>query len=64
MFVTNIPGLDLKLSIVVHIGCGRYLLENLMSFLGQATPRLIGQKTILPVLKGWTFHVYSNYIHI
>ena len=49
MFVTNIPGLDLKLSIVVHIGCGRCLLENLMSFLGQATPRPIGKKTILPV---------------
>ena len=46
MFVTNIPGLDLKLSIVVHIGCGRCLLENLMLFLGQATPRPIGQKTI------------------
>ena len=64
MSVTNIRGLDLKLSIVVHIGCGRCLLENLMSLLGQATPRPIGQKTILPVLKGWTFHVYSNYIHI
>ena len=58
MFVRNIRGLDLKLSIVVHKGCGRCLLENLMSLLGQATPRPIGQKAILPVLKGSTFHVY------
>ena len=29
-----------------------------MSLLGQATPRPIGQKAILPVLKGSTFHVY------
>ena len=64
MFVTNIRGLELKLSIVVHKGCGRCLLENLMSLLGQATPHPIGKKMILLVLKGWTFHVYSNYIHI
>ena len=58
MFVTNIRGLDLNLSIVVHKGCDRCLLENLMSLLGQATPRPIGQKMILLVLKGLTFHVY------
>ena len=48
MFVTNIRGLDLKLSIAVHKGCGRCLLENLMSLLGQTTPHPIGQKMILP----------------
>ena len=59
IFVRNIRGLDFNLSIVVHIGCARCLLENLMSFLAKPTPRPIGQKTILPVLKGSTFNNFE-----